>query len=73
MDLTIPQGLGGKEAMVRLSEIDPGVKAIATSGYTDDPVLAAFEDFGFQGILRKPYAVEDMGSVISRVLGAGRE
>jgi len=68
MDLTIPRGLGGKEAIRRLREIDPNVKAIASTGYTDDPILTAFEDFGFRGVLGKPYDIEDMATVVSEVL-----
>lgn len=68
MDLTIPHGVGGKEAVSRLREIDPNLKAIASSGYSDDPVLAGQGDHCFQGVLRKPYDVEDMANIVSQVL-----
>lgn len=61
MDLTVPEGMGGKEAIRRLSELDPGVKAIVSSGYSYDPVMANFREFGFSGVIPKPYVMEDLG------------
>jgi len=55
LDLTVPGGMGGKEAMAKLLKIDPQVKAIASSGYSDDPVMAGFHEYGFSAIIPKPY------------------
>jgi len=71
MDLTIPGGMGGKEAMQRLMQIDPGVMAVVSSGYSDDPVMANHEDYGFAGVLRKPYGAVAM-SVVMRNIIRGR-
>ena len=55
LDLTVPGGLGGKETMEQLLEIDPGVKAIVSSGYSEDPIMAESRRYGFSGIIAKPY------------------
>jgi two-component system, cell cycle sensor histidine kinase and response regulator CckA len=70
MDLTVPGGLGGKEAVSRIRRIDPGVRAIASSGYSNDPVMADFRLHGFAGALPKPYQVDDLGNTLRRVLPA---
>ncbi|MCJ7685166.1 MAG: ATP-binding protein, partial [Desulfobacteraceae bacterium] len=68
LDLTIPGGMGGKECIEKLREIDPGVKAIVASGYADDPVMASFEDYGFTLAAAKPFSVEKLGQVLHHVL-----
>ncbi|MCZ6800679.1 MAG: PAS domain S-box protein [Nitrospirae bacterium] len=60
LDLTIPGGMGGKEAIQHLQRLDPHVKAIVTSGYSDDPIMTDFKAYGFQGILTKPYKILDL-------------
>jgi CheY-like chemotaxis protein len=69
MDLTIPGGMGGREAMARIREIDPGAKAIVSSGYSTDPVMADFAGYGFSGRVAKPYQLEELVKVIRQVLG----
>jgi len=66
LDLTVPGGMGGKEAMAILRRIDPHVKAIASSGYSDDPVMADFRKFGFNAIIPKPYRVAEAGKVLHK-------
>ncbi|MDA8159974.1 MAG: PAS domain S-box protein [Desulfobacteraceae bacterium] len=68
MDLTIPGGLGGKEAMVRLLELDPQALAIVSSGYSDDPVVANYLDYGFKAVLDKPFTLRELRAVLSRLL-----
>ncbi len=68
MDLTIPGGMGGKEAIEKLLEIDPEVKAIVSSGYSDDPVLANFQEYGFKGMIPKPFEARSLGKVLHEVL-----
>ncbi len=60
MDLTVPGGMGGKEAIEKLLLYDPGVKAIVSSGYSSDPILEKYKKYGFKGVLPKPY---EMGKV----------
>ncbi len=68
MDLTIPGGMGGKETINKLLEIDPEVKAIVSSGYSDDPVLANFQEYGFKGMLPKPFESLSLGKVLHEVI-----
>jgi len=68
MDLTVPGGVGGREAMERLKRLDPGVCAVVSSGYSRDPVLANYRTFGFQAILPKPYGLEQLTKVMTAVL-----
>ncbi len=68
MDLTVPGGMGGKDAVLELKKIDPDAKVIVSSGYHNDPILANFQDYGFDGVVPKPYQVEDLGRVVKKVL-----
>jgi len=68
MDLTVPGGMGGKEAMQALLKIDPHVRAIVSSGYSSDPVLAGYRVNGFRGVVPKPYKLSDLSRTIRAVL-----
>jgi two-component system, cell cycle sensor histidine kinase and response regulator CckA len=68
LDLTVPGGMGGKEAMENLLKIDPKVKAIASSGYSDDPVMAEFHKYGFSAIIPKPYRVMEAGKILHDII-----
>ncbi len=68
LDLTVPDGMGGQECMRNLLEIDPSVKAVVSSGYSDDPVMARAEQYGFIDRLAKPYTIGDAWALITRVL-----
>jgi PAS domain S-box-containing protein len=68
LDLTIPGGMGGREAVGRLLQLDPLAKAIVSSGYSNDPVMAEFQSFGFRGAVCKPFRFEDLCRVIDCVL-----
>lgn len=67
-DLTIPGGMGGKKATERLTQIDPQLKAIASSGYSGGRVLAESKQYGFCAVLQKPYHLKEMASVLHKVL-----
>jgi len=73
MDLTIPGGMGGVEAIQRLRELDPGITAIVSSGYSSGPVLANYEAHGFKGVVAKPYKVEDLARALTSLLRNGRD
>ncbi|MFC1549513.1 ATP-binding protein [Nitrospirota bacterium] len=68
MDLVIPGGLGGAEAINRLLEIDPAIRTIVSSGYSNDPVMANFRSYGFKGILPKPFTMEQMQRELRKVM-----
>ncbi len=69
-DLTIPGGMGGAEAVKKLIEIDPTVKAIVSSGYATDPVMSRYKEYGFCACIAKPYEITDLGHVVHDVLEA---
>ena len=68
LDLTVPGGMGGKEAIQKLLEVDPLVKAIVSSGYSDDPVLSNYERYGFKGIVAKPFEAVILSKALHEVL-----
>lgn len=68
LDLTIPGGMGGKEVIKRLLEIDPDVKAIVSSGYSNDPVMAEYRNYGFSGVVVKPYEIKELSETIRRAM-----
>ncbi len=68
MDLTIPGGTGGKEAIEQLLQVDPDAKIIASSGYSNDPVMSDFLAYGFCGVITKPYRIEELGELLSQIL-----
>ena len=70
MDLTIPGGMGGQEAIQRLLEFDPRAKAIVSSGYSDNPVMADCTAHGFHGVVAKPYTIGEVLTVIQKVLAS---
>jgi DNA-binding NarL/FixJ family response regulator len=64
MDLTIPGGMGGKVTMKKLLEIDPEAKGVVTSGYSNDLILTHYREFGFSGVITKPFKVDQMIEVL---------
>ena len=68
LDLTIKGGMGGEQAIKELIKIDPDVKAIISSGYFNDPVMANFRDYGFRGAMPKPYETDTLGKTLGEVL-----
>ncbi len=69
MDLTIRGGKGGRETIKTLLEIDPAAKAIVSSGYSNDAVMANYRQNGFTGIIVKPYTMDELDDELKRVLG----
>jgi CheY-like chemotaxis protein len=70
LDLTVPGRMGGKEAAAELRRIDPSAKLIVSSGYADAPILAEFQKYGFDDVIRKPYTLADLSDVLAGVIGA---
>ncbi len=68
MDLTVPGGVGGEKAVQDLIKIDPGVKAIASSGYSNSPVIADYRKYGFCSVITKPYRIKELSEVLHRVM-----
>lgn len=68
IDLTIPGGMGGRETIRELRELDSDVKAVVSSGYSTEPILANYRAYGFDAILEKPYRVGDLSEVLKSVL-----
>ena len=68
LDLTVPGGMGGREALSALREMDPSVKAVVSSGYSNDPVLADHARYGFRAALVKPYKVGELSQVLHDIL-----
>ena len=69
MDLTIPGGMGGKEALAEILKIDGEAKAIVSSGYSNDPIMANCKKYGFKAAISKPFLLADLQKVINTVLG----
>jgi PAS domain S-box-containing protein len=68
LDLTMKQGIGGRETMGRLLSVDSKVKAIISSGYADDPVMTNHADYGFKAAVVKPYKVEELKEVLQKIV-----
>jgi DNA-binding NtrC family response regulator len=68
-DLTIPGGLGGMETMKVLKEMDPEIKRVVISGYSQDPVMSNPEEYGFAAALQKPFNITRLTYVLSRIIG----
>ena len=68
MDLTIPGGMGGEEAFQALRQIEPRTRAIVSSGYADDPIMTRYREYGFSGVIQKPYRVNTFSQVLHEVL-----
>jgi DNA-binding NtrC family response regulator len=67
LDLTVKEGIGGKDTVIKLLEIDPQVKAVVSSGYSNDPVMTDFRRYGFTGALPKPYTMKDLSEALDKV------
>lgn len=67
-DLTIPGGMGGQETIKRLQELDPNVRAIVSSGYANDPVMSRHEEYGFCGMIAKPYEIDALGRKVAEAI-----
>ena len=70
LDLTIPGGMGGAEAAAKLREVDPNVRAIVSSGYSNDPVMSEYDAHGFEAVVAKPYRLDELAAALRGVLAS---
>jgi len=68
MDLTIPGGMGGREAVRKVLAIHPEARVIVSSGYANSPVMVDFRQYGFQGVVSKPYVLATLSQTVQQVL-----
>lgn len=68
LDLTVAGGMGGRDTIRALKEIDPHVKAVVSSGYSDDPIMTDYQKYGFTDLIAKPYKIYELGEVVFRVM-----
>jgi PAS domain S-box-containing protein len=68
MDLTVKGGMGGREAIARLRDLDPEIRAIVSSGYCNDPVMGDFRKYGFSAVLAKPYTATEMSETLHALI-----
>jgi CheY-like chemotaxis protein len=68
LDISVQVGMGGKETFQLLRQIDPNVKAIISSGYTDDPLLVDYQSYGLAGMIIKPYSLKDLRRTLEAVI-----
>ena len=68
LDLTVRGGLGGVQALKELRALDPSIKAVVSSGYSDDAAMANYTEFGFQAAVAKPWTVREFRSVVAHIL-----
>jgi len=68
MDLTIPKGMGGKEAVLELLALDPQARVLVSSGYSNDPSMVNFSRYGFCGHIEKPFDLASLKAAIEAVL-----
>ncbi len=68
LDLTVPGGMGGLDTIVELKKLNPHVKAIVSSGYSNDPVMSEYGKYGFCGVAPKPYRFEELSIILRKLL-----
>ncbi len=71
LDLTVRGGMGGRETVVKLAQIDPRVRAIVSSGYSQDLMMSRYREFGFCGVVSKPYSVSELTQEIEQAIAEG--
>ena len=67
LDLTVVGGMGGLPAVTQLLEMDKAVRAVVSSGYSDDPVVTDYREHGFVGVLAKPYTIDELEKLLNRM------
>lgn len=68
LDLTVRGGMGGKDVLSQLLNIDARVKAIVSSGYSNDPIVGNYKEYGFKGVMAKPYDITELGKILAELI-----
>jgi len=68
LDLTVPGAMGGEDAIKRLKAFDPGAKAVVCSGYSNSPITSDFREHGFEGVLQKPFNVNELSALAKQMV-----
>ena len=68
LDLSVPEGMGGKETVGLLKVFDPEVKVVVSTGYANDPAVLDFAGYGFSGKLTKPYKINDLRNILEQLI-----
>jgi PAS domain S-box-containing protein len=68
LDLVVPGGMGGRETIDALTELDPAVNAIVVSGYAQDSTLTEYRDYGFKAVIAKPYTLQELSTALNTVI-----
>ena len=68
LDLTVSGGMGGKETIELLIALDPHIKAIISSGFSGDPIMSEYQEYGFKTAILKPYKMEELEEVLERLI-----
>lgn len=71
LDLTVAGGMGGKETIKKLLEIDPNVKAVVSSGYSSDKIMSEYSQYGFKGVMPKPFNIEYLSTLVFNLINKG--
>jgi two-component system cell cycle sensor histidine kinase/response regulator CckA len=70
LDLTIPGGMGGRKTIEKLIALDKNVKAVVSSGYSNDMIMSRYHEFGFKGFIAKPYRIDELARVVEQVMSS---
>ncbi len=70
LDLTVPGGMGGREAIKKILQLDPRTRVLVSSGYSNDPVMAHYRDYGFSGVIVKPYTFSALAEAVHKLIQA---
>ena len=68
LDLTVPGGMGGQEAIKKIAAVNPSVKAIVSSGYSSDPVMSDCDIYCFSAVLKKPYNFHKLNASLNNFI-----
>jgi DNA-binding NarL/FixJ family response regulator len=68
----VPGRMGGRQVVLEMRAVDPDVRALVSSGYSDDPVLSDPGEYGFAGVLKKPYTLDEVARALGTAISAAQ-